>query len=126
MVMDRGRWYDAKVVETREGEVRIHFNGYKKTPANFRWLPLASEMLQLPDWATGAVPVTPCPPPPPRMQFEEPSLPALMWNGLPAENQVNEASSAVGAAENVCVPVDVSAGSKVKVDKLSSQTSMIS
>ena len=116
MAKDRGQWYDAKVVETREGEVRIHFNGYKKTPTNFRWLPLASEMLQLPNWATGAVPVTPAPPPPPRMEFEEPSLPALMWNGAPTENQVDEASSAEGAAENVSEPVDVHAGSKVKVE----------
>ena len=34
----RGTWHDCKVIETKEGQVRIHFKGFKKTPANVRWL----------------------------------------------------------------------------------------
>ena len=40
-------WYDAKVIDTRPGEVKIHFIGYKKTPTHVKWLPLTSADLQL-------------------------------------------------------------------------------
>ena len=58
----RGSWHDARVIETDVDEgglglrVRIHFNGYKKTPANIRWLPLHSSDLQF------RKPKTPSPP----------------------------------------------------------------
>ena len=41
------KWYDAKVIDTRPGEVKIHFVGYKKTPTHVKWLPLTSADLQL-------------------------------------------------------------------------------
>ena len=35
---DRGHWYDAKVVKTKEGAVFVHWHGFKKSAQ--RWVPL--------------------------------------------------------------------------------------
>ena len=67
----RGTWHDCKVIETREGEVRIHFKGFKKTPANVRWLATNSKDIRLPAWTSINNPlVTPPAAAPPRMEFE--------------------------------------------------------
>ena len=51
-----GGWYNAKVLDTKPGEVKIHFVGFKKSKINVFWLSLSSETLELPEDRPAAAP----------------------------------------------------------------------
>ena len=60
---DRGHWYRAQVVKTREGEVFLHWKGFKKS--HRRWVPLVHARIRF------APPVTAEEPPPAAEEQEQ-------------------------------------------------------
>ena len=115
-VEERGYWYEAKVVQKRPGEVKVHYKGFKKTADE--WIAESSKRLRLPKRCKKLVK----PPPPPKaaatpeaaasVAAGEGAEPALEREPAAAEEEEDEKEEEVEEEEEA-VPVDVSIGAAV-------------